>query len=302
MIQEDQQQNKRRCPACGSDAFREAGQKNGILLLSCRNCATLYATDCPVTSSTQHYDEYYDEHNLTVPDFIHQQLRGIVTQFAPFRQTNRLLDVGCGSGVLLEAARDAGWEAEGVEVSRPAVEHIRERGFKVFHGELSEARYPDGYFDVVTATELLEHVPDPQALVAEVTRILRRGGLFWATTPHSKGMSGRMLGTKWSIVSPPEHLHLFSLRGMRNLLASSGFSRPRIVTHGVNPFEILKAIRNRGQKTEDSAVSGNERVESSYQLNEKLTKNQFNKALKTTLNAGLRLTRMGDSLKIWAVK
>lgn len=297
-------QDERRCPACDSGAGVEVGRKNGIMMIRCRSCATLYAANFSATALSEDYDSYYDEHNLAVPDFVHRQLQEIIAQFSPFRQHNRLLDVGCGSGVLLEAARAAGWEAEGLEVSLPAVEHVREMGFKVFHGELSEARYPAAHFDVVTASEILEHVPDPRPLVAEAARILRPGGLFWATTPHSRGASARVLGTKWSVVSPPEHLHLFSRRGMRYLLSTAGFSHPRILTHGVNPFEILNAVRGRGAGAEKGAgtISGDERVESSYRLNEKLTRNQFNKALKSTLNGVLGLTRMGDSLKIWAVK
>lgn len=301
------EQLKRRCPACDSETGTHVGQKNGILMLRCQKCATLYAATYAESSNSSDYDYYYDEHNLTVPAFIHQRLQEIVARFAPFRQTNRLLDIGCGSGVLLEAAHAAGWEAEGLEVSRPAVEHIRKMGFTVFNGELAEAHYPGAHFDVVTCSEILEHVPDPQALVTEVARILRPGGLFWATTPHGRGMSARLLGTKWSIVCPPEHLHLFSRRGIRNLLKAAGFNHPHILTHGVNPFEIVNALRR--QKTDNGASTlretaggGTERVESSYQLNEKLTRNQFNKALKATLNGVLGLTRMGDSLKIWAVK
>jgi SAM-dependent methyltransferase len=296
-------QNKRSCPACQSDAGRPVGQKNGIMILSCKNCGTLYAADYSESSNSQDYDSYYDEHNLSVPAFIRLRLKEIVGHFAPFRRTNRLLDIGSGSGVLLESARAAGWEAEGLEVSRRAVEHARERGFTVFHGELEKAGYPDAHFDVVTASEILEHVSDPQAMVKEISRILRAGGLFWATTPHGRGISARLLKTGWSVVHPPEHLHLFSLRGMRNLLELAGFSRPHVLTHGVNPIEILNSIRSRRRdQNNGAAAGGNGRVESSYRLNEKLTKSQFNRAVKAALNGGLGITKMGDSLKVWAVK
>ncbi|HEX8844388.1 MAG TPA: class I SAM-dependent methyltransferase [Pyrinomonadaceae bacterium] len=303
MTQHDEQ-HKQRCPACDSGTGTQVGQKNGVSMLRCQNCATLYAMNYPESSSSDNYEGYYDEHNLTVPAFVHRQLRTIIARFDPFRQTNRLLDIGCGSGVLLKAACAAGWEAEGLEVSGPAVKHIRGMGFTVFHGELADALYPTAHFDVVTASELLEHVPDPQALVAEVVRILRPGGLFWATTPHGRGASARLLGTRWSVVCPPEHLHLFSLSGMRGLLKTAGFSHPRILTHGVNPFEIWSAVRNRRQPAENGAGGEGEhdRVASSYQLNEMFTKNQLTRALKATFNGVLGLTRMGDSLKIWAVK
>ncbi len=217
----------RRCPACGSASRVERGEKNGLRVGACRDCGTLYARHKEAGGDGGEgydYDAYYHEANLSIPAFISRRLDEIFESFAPHRKSNRLLDVGCGAGSLLEAARRAGWEAEGTEVSRPAVEHVRGEGFEVFHGELAEAKYPEGHFDVVTASEIIEHVPDPLSMLREIARILRPGGLFWATTPHGRGLSARVLGIKWSTVSPPEHLQLFTLGGVRGLLKEAGFS------------------------------------------------------------------------------
>lgn len=283
-------------------------------MFSCRGCATLYTSALPDAEGAQNYDEYYDAHNLSVPDFIHLRLAEIVAGFEPYRRAGRLLDIGCGAGTVLEAARRAGWEAEGVEVSRPAVEHLRAAGFSVFHGELAEARYPSDHFDVIVASEVLEHLPDPLVLLREAARVLRPGGLLWATTPHSRGASARALGIGWSTVCPPEHLHLFSRRGLKKLLGEAGFGRVRVATHGVNPFEILAGLRGRaappphggaagdGDDTAAAGWAGDSRVESSYSLNESLTRNRALKTVKGALNAALNLTRLGDSLKITAEK
>jgi SAM-dependent methyltransferase len=294
-------------------------------MFSCRGCATLYTSALPDAAGAQNYDEYYDAHNLSVPDFIHLRLAEIVAGFAPYRRAGRLLDIGCGAGTVLEAARRAGWEAEGVEVSRPAVEHLRARGFAIFHGELAAARYPENHFDVVIASEVIEHLADPRDLLREAARVLRPGGLLWATTPHSRGASARALGIGWSTVCPPEHLHLFSRRGLKNLLREAGFSRVRVATHGVNPYEILAGWRGRaappphggapaagddaggnaGDAAGDAgnaAGAGFNRVESSYSLNESLNRNRALKTVKGLLNAALNVTRLGDSLKITAEK
>ena len=111
--------------------------------------------------------------------------------------------------------RARSWVAEGVEISRTATEHARVEGFKVFCGDLAEAGYPAGYFDVIIASELLEHVDEPGRVVAEMARILRPGGLLWATTPNIEGLSARVLGLNWTTVSP-DHLHLFSRKGISN--------------------------------------------------------------------------------------
>lgn len=286
--------------------------KNGLQVRSCRSCGTLYADHPPgARNAREDYDGYYNAQSLAVPEFVHQRLGEIIAGFAPYRRTNRLLDVGCGAGSLLRAAASAGWEAEGVEVSRTAAEHVRGEGFRVFCGELAEAEYPAGHFDVVTASEVLEHVADPQALVSEIARVLRPGGLFWATTPHGRGISARVLGLAWSNVSPPEHLQLFSRGGMSALLGAAGFRRPHIATHNMNPFEILAAWRQRLRKPGGSGDcaghgasvgEGFDRVASSCQLNAAMTGSPARRVVKAMINSLLDVSRLGDSLKVRAEK
>jgi len=143
---------------------------------------------------------------------------------------------------------------------------------------------------VVTASEIIEHCPDPQILLTEVYRILRPGGLFWGTTPAANGLSFRLLGLKWSVMAPPEHLQLFSSKGMKRLLKETGFSRFNIAMHGFNPSELF------------TPKTGDERVAAGYQLNEQLTSTPGRTRIKSAINFGLNITRLGDSLKIRAVK
>jgi 2-polyprenyl-3-methyl-5-hydroxy-6-metoxy-1,4-benzoquinol methylase len=116
-----------------------------------------------------------------------------------------------GAGTFLEAATRAGWNATGIEVSRTAAEHLNAKDFEVFCGELEKAGYSNEHFDVVILSEVLEHVPDPRALLEASAGVLRSGGLLWGTTPHGRGISARLLGLEWNTVCPPEHLQLFSV-------------------------------------------------------------------------------------------
>ncbi|HZH92015.1 MAG TPA: class I SAM-dependent methyltransferase [Pyrinomonadaceae bacterium] len=295
----------RPCPACEADAPVYRGLKSGFDVISCTRCRTLYTAHLPAEEAAEDYDSYYCEQNLSVPAFINERLDQIVAQFAPYRRNGRLLDVGFGAGTLLEAARRGGWEARGVEVSQSAIEHVRKAGFDVFCGTLAEAQYPDDYFDVVTASEVLEHVPHPQPVLNEIARVLRPGGLLWATTPHGRGMSAHLLKLKWSAVSPPEHLQLFSIDGIKKMSAQAGFRRVRVATEGVNPYELIQGLRGGATAAAVPPATGeqsNARVESSYQLNEALMASPSRRLLKSALNNLLNLGRIGDSLKIWAEK
>lgn len=284
----------RPCPGCGASAARDAGAKDGHALVRCRGCGTLFTALLPTSESLhEYYGQYYGDSNLSVPEFVTRRLDDIVAGFAAHRQTNRLLDVGCGAATLLEAARRAGWETEGTEVSEAAVMNARGRGFTVFFGGLAEAQLPPARFDVVTVVEVLEHLLDPLSLLHEVRRILRPGGLVWATTPHGRGISARLLRSAWSVVSPPEHIQLFSARGVRALFHRAGFSEVRIAAHGVNPVEIVRHFRG-------DEVMPSQRVESAYALNERLSASRSRRAVKAAANSLLSMLRLGDSLKVSA--
>jgi len=103
----------------------------------------------------------------------------------------------------------------------------------------------------------VEHITAVGPLLAGIARVLRPGGLLWATTPHARGISARILGASWSVVDPPSHLQLFSIRGLRKLLRRSGFDEVLIDAEGVNPQELLRRGR----------VTSRERIESGYALN-----------------------------------
>lgn len=303
MTESENDSAARYCPACLASAATERGEKNGYRLLVCRCCRTLRTARLPHAGEEEDYDGYYRPENLQVPAFVHRRLDEIVAGFSAYRQEGRLLDVGCGAGAIMQAAARAAWVASGTEISRTAAEHNRAQGFEVFCGELAAARYPEGHFDVVVTSEVIEHVPDPRVLLAEINRVLRPGGLLWATTPHARGLSAHALGLKWSIISPPEHLHLFSASGLKQLLREVGFRRTRLDTEGTNPFEIWRNWRPRANSaTTEFGEDGFQRVESSYQLNEFMTQSASRQMAKRAINWMLNLSRLGDSLKIWAEK
>ena len=294
--------SKRNCPGCESANCRFVGPKNGFDIFLCADCRSLYASKLPEIEETLNYDEYYSATNLEVPEFIMKRVDEIISGFESYKKTNRLLDIGFGAGTILQVASRKGWDVSGQEVSSPAVEQARVQGFEAFCGNLSEAKYPDAYFDVITCSEILEHVPNPQEILLEVARILRPGGLFWATTPSARGISYRLMGTEWSVLSPPEHTQLYSKKGIIRMLHKAGFSRATVKTYGTNPNEIINYYRKHSNAPEREEGLGFDRVQSSYNLNEKLSSSPIRQTIKGILNNSLNLFEIGDSLKIFANK
>jgi SAM-dependent methyltransferase len=139
----------------------------------------------------------------------------------------RVLDVGCRSGALTRAYLP-GNEVVGVDVDRLALDEAARLGIETHWADAEEGLpFEDETFEVVVAGELLEHVRDPAALVADARRVLRPGGTFVGSVPNGFRLKNRLrflAGRKPE--TDPTHLHLFTPDDLRGLLR--GFDEPRL--------------------------------------------------------------------------
>lgn len=131
----------------------------------------------------------------------------------------RVADVGCGGGLLSEALARAGAEVVGIDRGERVIEvarlHLHESGLKVDYRVQSSselARAEPAGFDAVCCMELVEHVPDPAALVADLAVLLRPGGwLFMSTlnrTPLAFGAA--ILGAEYVLKLLPRGTHHYA--------------------------------------------------------------------------------------------
>lgn len=147
--------------------------------------------------------------------------------------SSMLLDLGCGHGDFLAFARQAGWQALGLDFDIRAVAAARARGIEVMHGGLEvlgdDAR--DRY-DYITLSHVIEHVYHPVETLRQVHRLLRPGGLAWIETPNIDALGHRHFGRHWRGLEAPRHLVLFSVRAMKQSLRDAGFERVRLRYRG----------------------------------------------------------------------
>jgi 2-polyprenyl-3-methyl-5-hydroxy-6-metoxy-1,4-benzoquinol methylase len=164
----------------------------------------------------------------------------------PYRKTNRILDSGCGLGWFLVEAKKRGWEAYGTEFSRAAVSICTEKGIKMTEGALASTMFEENFFDVITSFEVLEHINNPHVEMKAISRLLRRGGLFYCTTPNFNSAMRYYLGADYNVIEYPEHLSYYTRTTLNRLTAMHGLQNVKFLNTGISLTRLKRAT---GQAT-----------------------------------------------------
>lgn len=219
------------CPICESKDVRFFSQKKGYSLYKCQNCKLLFIS--PVPASLDVYDDSYfsgAEKGFGYVDYdadkepmipVFNKYLDLVNSLGV--KTGTLLDIGAATGFFIDLAKKRGFTVKGVELSDYAAKKGREKGLDVFTGDLHSAHYRDGQFDVITMFDVIEHVPDPVGFISEASRILKKDGLLLINTPDAESLWAKVLGPRWQLIMPPEHIHYFSPRNLGDYLSKNGY-------------------------------------------------------------------------------
>jgi len=124
------------------------------------------------------------------------QQKQLLELVAPRGGGKRLLDIGAGTGMLVEQALNLGYQAEGVEPSDWSQSMAARRNLTVLKGIFPHPLLR-GPYDVVTLVDVIEHVPNPVELLAAIRDVLAPGGVTLIITPDVKSIAARLLGGRW---------------------------------------------------------------------------------------------------------
>jgi SAM-dependent methyltransferase len=190
-------------------------------LFACAACGTVQQPSLPAGDGLLDlYRSMRDEHYLDEEDGRRRTARRLLRLVARHVPGGRLLDVGCGHGLLVDEARRAGFSAEGLELSAYAAGYAREvLGLDVHEQTLAGV---SGAFDAIVMADVIEHLDDPPAAVDRCLQLLSPGGVLVVVTPDPASRMARLAGARWWGFLPA-HTFLLPRATLRQVLEERGF-------------------------------------------------------------------------------
>jgi len=212
-------------------------RKGGFKIIECRPCGFRHTIPLPSDKKLrQLYGESFYTHEKPAyfrdveedKEWWFATYHNYYSLLEKYAHGRKLLEVGSGPGLFLKCGKARGWDVLGIEPSLAAIKRSRRYGVKVRQGFFDSKTVADlGRFDVIYMQTVLEHVPDPEAILKLARSKLKRGGLIMVVSPNDYNplqeilRSGLRFKPWW--VAPPQHLNYFNFKSMGVLLKKLRF-------------------------------------------------------------------------------
>jgi SAM-dependent methyltransferase len=243
-IDKMEKQNSSCCPICNSKNIitiysthdRHYGIQGTFDIVQCKDCAIRFLNPMPseeeltslypedifyaYTDFTQTLEEKYDFKRI-IKRILFLELR---THDPKFSRSGRILDIGCGSGEFLYKYKKRGWQTKGIEVNKTAASLGNKiANLDIYPGSLMQANFENSYFDYVRSNHSFEHITNPQEVLREVHRILKKDGKFFVGVPNANSFNAKVFREYWWYLGVPVHTFTYTEKTLSNLLEKNGF-------------------------------------------------------------------------------
>lgn len=218
------------CPVCSfktaADNFKfiENYSENGKewTLYQCENCSVQLWIPFKEADDS-YYNQFTEEGKHFSLPWNYRQFFDIL----PCRG-GKVIDIGCDNGDFLSMCKNIGYSVYGLEISRLGAQKTKDKGIDCFIGYLSDfvvssEKHEQGYFDLVTFFEVLEHLSDPGRFLKDVHSILKPDGKVAFSVPFRERAEIFKMSDH-----PPGHLTRWNVNSLSNILKSHGFD-PEVI-------------------------------------------------------------------------
>lgn len=210
------------CPVCTSADHRGYATRHRRRLVSCKCCGFRFVNPMPEPAELQQEvveSKAYSDLTRDSAAHLEELASGILSRIEQrLSSTGRLLDIGCGPGVLLSVARARGWQPQGLELSKDSAERCRAAGLDVITQPLEQAHLETGAFDAVVLHHVLEHVQDPNDTLHRCQQLVRPGGVLFIAVPNARSWRARLQGAMNAYVYQRDHLLFFDRGNLKKLV------------------------------------------------------------------------------------
>jgi len=154
------------------------------------------------------------------------------------KRTGHLLDIGCGYGYFLDAARREGYKVHGLDVSEWAARYaVKKLGLSMTIGKIGDVHFPSQNFDIITMWHSLEHTPNPHMALQRAKSWLKQDGILVIDVPNYNGTDARYKWEDWVGWQLPYHYWHFTFSSLKQLLSHHGFI---VIKHKDYHSEVVK--------------------------------------------------------------
>lgn len=214
------------CQICGCNETNRLGSVDSYILLECAKCGLQFIDPVPNHDSLNSiYSDYFKAWDIKnfqkeVSSMKLATFRRYLKQIGVNASDCKLLDVGCATGELLQAAQEAGYDVFGVEVSPYGIERCKKKfgENKISGCSLKKGDFPPEFFDVITLSDVLEHMVDPRSFLDILWTMLKPDGILMTVTPDTRSFTRRLMGMKW-LHYKEEHIFYYNRSNISLLFA-----------------------------------------------------------------------------------
>ncbi len=242
------------CPVCGSASLSphltcidHALTKEKFTLKKCSGCSLLITSPRPEDANLLRYYQFADyishsgKSRSTITTRLYRLAQTITLRWKrnliqqEFK-TGRILDVGCGAGIFLNAMKRKGWEINGTEPSAIA----RENAERLLQQPVFQSLevLPEKKFDVITLWHVLEHIADLPVTMQQIKRLLKPGGVLYIGLPNYNSFDAQKYGAYWAGYDVPRHLWHFNTQSMTAFLKKQDYTLIRMVPMKLDAFYV----------------------------------------------------------------
>lgn len=173
----------------------------------------------------------YNSNYFKSRDKLTLHIAKLIEKFAKKNQLNSILDIGCGSGKMVNFLQQGGFDAKGCDNSQIAIKLARNINKKstIYLASATNLPFANESFDLILSISLIEHLSNKKikTFLAQSKRVLKPNGFIFLITPNFATPIRLLKGKKWFAYQDPTHINFFTPKRLSKLLVKNGFKDPK---------------------------------------------------------------------------